>query len=301
MPLTKSDVPNLLEDGLKTVFFEAMDATIGDYERIATIVPSESDEESYPWLGAVPSMREFKDERMPLGLLEHSYSIKNKTWESSIAVEREAIEDDKFGQIRLRVQSLAREAKRHVDELVFGLLKNGFATTCYDGQYFFDTDHSEGDSGTQSNKGTTALDASALQAAITAMMKYKDDRGKFLGVVPDLLVVPPDLQWSAMELLESTYWPEEGTTTAKQASNVLKGKLDLLVSPYLTDTSDWFVLSTKGIVKPVILQSRMPMEFAALEADSESGFMRDQYIYGVRARYNAGYGLWQMAYGSQVA
>jgi phage major head subunit gpT-like protein len=300
MPLTRSDVPNLLEDGLKTVFFEALDATIGDYERIATIVPSESDEEVYPWLGAVPSVREFTDERMPLGLLEHHYTIRNKTWESSIAVERAAIEDDKYGQIKLRVQSLAREVKRHMDELVFTLLKNGFAATCYDGQCFFDTDHSEGESGTQSNKGTSALDAAALQAAITAMMKFKDDRGKLLGAVPDLLVVPPDLQWTAMELLESTYWPEEGSSTAKLASNVLKGKLDLLVSPYLTDTNDWFVLSTKGVVKPVLLQSRTPIEFAALEADSESGFMRDQYIYGVRARYNAGYGLWQMAYGAQV-
>ncbi len=61
------------------------------------------------------------------------------------------------------------------------------------------------------------------------------------------------------------------------------------------------MLSTKGVVKPVILQSRTPIEFAALEADSESGFMRDEYVYGVRARYNAGYGLWQMAYGSQVS
>jgi len=300
MPLTKSDMPNLLEDGLKTVFFEALDATIGDYQRVATIVPSGSDEESYPWLGAVPSVREFVDERMPLGLLEHNYTIRNKTWESSIAVERAAIEDDKYGQIKLRVQSLAREAKRHVDELVFTLIKSGFTGICCDGQYFFDTDHSDGESGNQSNKGTSALAAASLQAAITAMMKYKDDRGKFLGIVPDLLVVPPDLQWTAMELLESTYWPEAVANSEKHASNVLKGKLDLLVSPYLTDSNDWFVLSTRGVVKPVILQSRTPVEFSALEADSESGFMRDQYIYGVRARYNAGYGLWQMAYGSQV-
>lgn len=301
MPLTRSDVPNLLEDGLKAVFFEALDATIGDYERIATIVPSESDEENYPWLGAVPAVREFVDERMPLGLLEHNYTIRNKTWESSVAIERAAIEDDKYGQIRLRIQSLAREARRHMDELVFTLLKNGFSSTCYDGQYFFDTDHASGESGTQSNKGTSALEASSLQAAITAMMKFKDDRGRALGVTPDLLVVPPDLQWAAMELLESTYWPEEGSSTAKLSSNVLKGKLDLLVSPYLTDPNDWFVLCTRGVVKPVILQSRTPVEFAALEADSESGFMRDQYVYGVRARYNAGYGLWHMAYGSQVS
>ena len=293
-------MPNLLEDGLKTVFFEALDATIGDYERVATVVPSESDQENYPWLGAVPSVREFVDERMPLGLLEHNYTIRNKTWESSIAIERAAIEDDKFGQIKLRVQSLAREAKRHVDELVFTLLKNGFTGLCSDGQYFFDVDHASGDSGTQSNKGTGALEAVALQAAITAMMKYKDDRGKFLGVRPDLLVVPPDLQWTAMELLESTYRPNEQVDN-KIASNVLRGKLDLVVSPYLTDTNDWFLLSTKGVIKPLILQSRTPVEFAALEADSESGFMRDEYIYGVRARYNAGYGRWQMAYGSQVS
>jgi len=121
-----------------------------------------------------------------------------------------------------------------------------------------------------------------------------------LGVTPDLLVVPPDLQWTAMELLESRYWPGEGSVTAKTASNVLRGKLDLMVSPYLTDTNDWFVLSTKGLVKPIILQSRTPAEFAALESGSENGFMRDEYLYGVRARYNAGYGLWQMAFGSQV-
>jgi phage major head subunit gpT-like protein len=45
----------------------------------------------------------------------------------------------------------------------------------------------------------------------------------------------------------------------------------------------------------------VPVEFAALEGTSENGFMRDQYVYGVRARYNVGFGLWQTAYGSQVA
>jgi phage major head subunit gpT-like protein len=136
------------------------------------------------------------------------------------------------------------------------------------------------------------------------MMKFKDDRGRTLGIVPDLLVVPPDLQWTAMELLNSTYYADliaAGEGEQKLAKNVLKGKLDQLVSPYLTDTNNWFVLCTRGIIKPVIFQSRIPVEFEALEGESESGFMRDQYIYGVRARYNAGYGPWQMAYGSQVA
>lgn len=301
MPIVKSDIPNLLEAGLRAVFFDAYESAVGDWERIATVVPSEQDTEKYAWLGSVPKMREFKDERVPAGLLEHCYSIVNKTWESSIAVDRAALEDDQYGQIKLRVQSLADEARRHQDELVFSLLKDGFAGLCYDGQYFFDTDHAEGESGSQSNKGTTALSATSLQTAITSMSKFKDDKGRIMGVVPDTLVVPPDLKWTAMELLESWLAPDTAANKTDNRRNVLRNSLDLVVSPYLTDANDWFLLCTRRIVKPVIFQSRIPVEFAALEGNSENGFMRDQYVYGVRARYNVGYGLWQLAYGSQVA
>ena len=301
MGVVKSDVPRLLEAGLRTVFFEAYESEPGNWERIASVINSEKDQENYAWLGAVPKMREFKDERMPAGLLGNEYVIRNKTWEASIAVDRAALEDDLYGQIKLRVQGLAAEAKRHMDELVFTLLKNGFSNICSDGQFFFDTDHSSGESGTQSNKGTAALSAASLQAAITAICKFKDDRGKPMGMVPDLLVVPPDLQWTAMELLNSVYYPDLLASGQKLAGNVLKGKLDLMVSPYLSDSNDWFVICTRSIVKPVIFQSRTPIEFSALESDSESGFMRDKYYYGVRARYNAGYGLWQTAYGAQVS
>ncbi len=300
MPIVKSDIPNLLEAGLRAVFFEAYESAVGDWKRIATVVPSEHDTEKYAWLGSVPKMRQFKDERVPAGLLEHNYSIANKTWESSIAVDRAALEDDQYGQIKLRVQSLADEARRHQDELVFSLLKDGFATLCYDGHYFFDTDHAEGESGTQSNKGTSPLAASSLQAAITEMSKLKDDRGRIMGIVPDTLVVPPDLKWTAMELLESWYAPDTAADKSDGRRNVLRHSLDLIVSPYLTNGSDWFLLCTKRIIKPVIFQSRIPIEFAALEGNSENGFMRDQYVYGVRARYNVGFGLWQLAYGSQV-
>lgn len=301
MPIVKSDIPKLLEAGLRAVFFDAYESAVGDWEQIATVVPSEHDTEKYAWLGSVPKMREFKDERVPAGLLEHDYSIKNKTWEASIAVDRAALEDDQYGQIKLRVQNLADEARRHQDEIVFSLLKDGFSALCYDGQYFFDTDHSEGESGTQSNKGTSALSASSLQTAITAMSKFKDDKGRVMGIIPDTLVVPPDLKWTAMELLESIYAPETETGKTETRKNILRHALGLTVSPYLTDSNDWFLACTRRVVRPIIFQSRTPVEFSALEANSENGFMRDQYVYGVRARYNVGYGLWQCAYGASVS
>jgi len=296
MAVVKSDIPQLLLAGLKAIFFDAYTAAPTNWEQIATVVPSEKDTEQYAWLGSVPKMREFTDERLPAGLLEHDYSIKNKTWEASIAVDRAALEDDQYGQIKLRVQSLAEETKRHQDELVYTLLAAGFADTlgvCYDGQYFFDDDHSEGDSGTQSNVGSSSLDIDSLKATFIAMMKFKDDKGKPMGIIPDTLIIPADLQWTAQELILSVY----GKDWIGQDNVMSKAGLSIIVSPYLTDTNDWILACTKRIVKPVIFQNRIPVEFDALEGNSENGFMRDQYVYGVRARYNVGYGLWQMAYG----
>ncbi len=304
MALVKSDISNLLLAGIRTEFFRAYDSTEGmsDFQNVCTIVDSGKDTETYAWLGSTPKMREWKDERLPQALLEHSYSIKNKTWEASIAVDRAAIEDEQYGQIRVRVQSLAEEVRRHADEVVFGLLKDGFTGLAYDGKAFFANDHSEGDSGTVDNLGSGAISASNLKASIIAMRKFKDDKGKPMGVVPNVVCVSPDQQWDALELTRSPIQvyagiPSTASSSGSDYINVLQGSVTVIVSPYLTDSTDWFLLDTRGAVKPLIFQSRMPVEFASLENESETGFMRDQYIYGVRARYNVGYGLYQRAYG----
>jgi phage major head subunit gpT-like protein len=36
---------------------------------------------------------------------------------------------------------MGQAAVRHPEELVFSLLASGFTTACYDGQFFFDSDH----------------------------------------------------------------------------------------------------------------------------------------------------------------
>ena len=302
--LVKSDIPHHLLAGLKTIFDEEYMTPrpgVGDGMRIATLVPSTKDTEDYAWLGAGPAMREFKDERLPRGLAEYDYTIKNKTWEASIGVDVAALEDEQYGHIKLRIQDMAQRTKAHQDKLIFQLLAAGFTTLCYDGQYFFDTDHSEGDSGTQSNKGTTALGATSLTAGIVAMMKIKDDTGEIMGVIPDLLVVPPDLGPTAWTLLNSVYFPEN----ANMGANYLgpsgwQPKLGLVTSAFLTDTNNWYLLATNRTLKPIVFQERVPVKFDSLEGASETGFMRDKYVYGVRARYNVGYGLWQNAYGAIV-
>lgn len=63
----------------------------------------------------------------------------------------------------------------------------------------------------------------------------------------------------------------------------------------------WFLIDDTQPVKPLIWQERIPYQFQSLVKDTdEHVFAHDEYLYGVRARVNAGYGLWQMAYASKA-
>jgi phage major head subunit gpT-like protein len=301
MPLVRSDLLSLMEAGLRTEFFRAYrqlsESSI--VPRIATIVRTNLPTQKYGWLGSVPAMRAFIDERIPAGLRAYEYAISDQVWEASSAVERRALEDEQYDMIRMRVQDLALEATRHREQLVINaLLTNGIT---YDGKPLFSTTHAEGDSGTQSNILNGALATETLQEAIAQMMGIRDDRGRPMGIMPDTLLVGPSLQWLAMELLESPVVVQTNTTgNYTPYRNVLQGKLRLIVSPYIAGdhAEKWFLLDTSRAVRAVILQERrdVPVEFAALDRPTtESVFMRDLVFYGIRARYGVGYGLWQTA------
>jgi phage major head subunit gpT-like protein len=263
--------------------------------------------QKYAWLGMVPPMREFLDERRPQGMASNAVTIEDKVFESSIAVDRRAIEDDQLDLIRLRVRDLAFRVAAHRTQIVVEALAAGFTATGYDGASLFNTSHAVGTT-TYGNRTTSALSASSLAEGMNAMMGVPDEHGIALGIVPDTLVVGPKLQWTARELIESPVVVYKGNATDNAGStpykNAFQGRVDLVVSPYLTGASDdyWFLLDTKRPIRSVILQQRsdVPVEFSALEASSgsESAWMRDRYHYGVRARYNVGYGLWQTAYGA---
>lgn len=310
MPLTRSDIPNLLLSGIRDLFFETYNGVRAqaNWAPLVMTVDSNKDMESYAWLGQIPSMQEWISERVIKSMNESKYTLTNKLWESTLGVDRTAIEDDMYGQIRIKVRSLAEEAARHTEQLIFDTIKSGGGATyglCYDGQYFFDSDHANTGAEyttSQSNTGSTALSSAAVQAAIKAMRKVKDDRGVPMGINPTHLVVPPDLEFTALEILNSVLNPDATAATyaANTKANVLAGRLQLIVSPYLTDTTDWFLFDCSRSIKPIILQTRTAAEIEALESGSTGGFMRDQYLYGVRERKAVGYGLWQLAYGSIV-
>ena len=163
---------------------------------------------------------------------------------------------------------------------------------------FFGT-HTQGSP--QSNKGTDALNATSLQAAITAMMRFTDDQGRPAGTRPNVLVVPPELYWEATSLLTSAEYPDPISTAAQDlAANPLRGMLTLLATPYLSSPTNWFLLDTARVVRALVLQMRKEFEFGALEGSSENGFLRDQFLYGCAPGTTRASGTGGAAFGSQA-
>ncbi|MHB8808961.1 MAG: Mu-like prophage major head subunit gpT family protein [Desulfobulbaceae bacterium] len=111
------------------------------WNKVATEVPSTTGTEAYGWLGQLPGMREWVGDRHIHNLSTHDYSIKNKKFELTVGVPEDSVSDDQYGVYAPLMETLGQSASEHPDQLVFALLAAGFATACYDKQYFFDTDH----------------------------------------------------------------------------------------------------------------------------------------------------------------
>ena len=156
MLINRSNLADMFR-GFQVIFLDAWQQAPSMYGQVATTVPSTGSEEHYAWLGTMPRFREWLGDRVVNSISTGDYTIKNKPFELTIGVDRDHIEDDKIGVYRPMIQALGAESKTHPDELVFALLAAGFSTLCYDGQYFFDTDHpvvnADGSMGTWSNFG----------------------------------------------------------------------------------------------------------------------------------------------------
>ncbi len=293
----------LVASGLKSSFFERFNAVTTFYQDLCTEIPSTKDKENYKWLGATPKMREWGTGRLARGIRTESYDISNQKYESTIEVDRDEIDDDQTGQIKIRVNEIAVQAATHKDFLVSDLLKNGATSgfNSYDGVSFFNDAHASGASGNQDNKlaattttdpnnPTTAEFKKALTAAIAALLGFKNDQGDPLSITATGLacVVPPSMYLTALEAVSATL--------VGNNSNILQGAARVIAYPWLAGApTKFYTLKLDVIIRPFIFQNRSPIEFNALDENSDEGFRREKFLYGVRARYAVTYGHWAYA------
>lgn len=156
MIVNRSNLRNMFV-AFVAAFTKGLNSAEPDYSEFVMEVPSTTKSNEYGWLGKITKFREWIGDRVIQSLAQHGYTIKNKSFENTVGVDRDDIEDDNLGIYTPIMQQLGQDAQLHPAELVYDILQKGFTNKCYDGQNFFDTDHpvilADGSEGSVSNYG----------------------------------------------------------------------------------------------------------------------------------------------------
>ena len=283
--------------GLTAKFDAGMETAQPFYPDVCTTVNSTGADEQYGWLGSMPGVREWLGDRSFKSLRGAKFTLENKKWETSVAIEKDDIDDDRLGMYGPVLEQLGQEAAQHPDELLITAIEAGESTACFDGQFFFDTDHSWGDSGTQDNDltsaaatgtaPTTAEFISAYRGAVSALLGFKNDQGKLLNrpSVARLngltLVVPLAMRAVAYDAVESQI--------LSQSTNVVIDRPNIVCLPGLASAAKFYVFNTGARLRPFVFQARKPLS-RQMKGMDDAEFKDVKFM--ADARYNLGYLAW---------
>ena len=210
----------------------------------------------------------------------------HETIAMGFSITEEAMEDNLYDSLSARyTKSLARAMAFTKQVKAASILNNGFnsAFTYGDGQALFSTAHPLVSGGTNSNRPATAADLNetSLEAAVIQIAGWTDERGLLIAAKPRKLIVPPQLQFVATRLLETSL--RVGTTD--NDINALKNNGSIpegyTVNHFLTDTNAWFL--TTDVPNGLKHFVRVPLA-TSMDADFDTGNNR----YKARERYSFG-------------
>jgi phage major head subunit gpT-like protein len=284
-----------LRVGLQATFQTAFDETTPEWERFAQRMQTTNDTESFNWLEGMPTVKQWVDDAQFETFSADTWEISWEKWQAGIVVAREDIVDDKLGNVLPRIGDLGAVVRRHPGVRLFQKLKAGDSQVCFDGEYFFDTDHP----GSQSNKITGALTSATLNQ-MKALFSYRRDRlGNLVPSRMTHLVVPPALEMTARAILQPTTLANGATNLDNNAQS--NSPVQLIVEPELQNGADgsavkWYGFDLSRPIKPFVYLEREGVNLDAQDnADSDNVFLRQIYRYNAWYRGDVSYLFWQLA------
>lgn len=298
------------------MFYEELQAAMAAswVSRIGMHFNSDQDFETYPWLGQSPAMREWIGGRQAKGFIANLIIVRNKHFEATIQFLLKDLRRDKTGQVRVRIGELAERAATHWASLLSTLIAGGATGLCYDGQYFFDTDHSDpGADYVTSQSNTISVDISALPtqvhgvvaapaveemgqsilAGVSAIQSFLDDRGEPQNENAKnfLVMVPTSLNQVAVNALAQPLMAGAAVQTASPDLHI-----EVANNPRLNAWTDKFaVFRTDGRQKSFIMQEETGVQVKAKAEGSEYEFDNDAHQYGIDSWRAVAYGQWRDA------
>lgn len=179
----------------------------------------------------------------------YSREIINLAYGIGTTITYEMMRYDQYSKFKQLPQQLAASVRKTEETVVHNLLNNGFSTAATptltaDGLSLFNAAHRlvADNATTQRNTPATASDLSqtALEQMYIDVSNFVDDQNLPIVVTPKKLIVPNELQHLARKILGTEYEVGSANNTINPVSSA-RMPLDLIITPYLTDTDAWFV------------------------------------------------------------
>jgi hypothetical protein len=297
--LIKEGWANLLEPGIREWFFVGADRVPSLLDTQYDVLGSTRDTEHMQGVGAVSpdAWEEYsKTGIVPMVSFDAGYekTFTHTTYLVELPIKVELIEDNQYANVIDAAQQLgeAAQLKREVDRA--SLYNNAFNSSFLgpDAVALCSNSHPNGPENagvTQDNNFTLALTKDNVSTIRQNMMAFTDDKGSLISVIPDTLVVPPELEDAAIVIAQSLLDP----TSGNNAINPQSGRWKVEVDHYLTDANAWFMVDSIKRKRHVKWFNRVPMS-AVLDRVVSRAFA----VYNARMRYSFGWRHWTWIAGS---
>ena len=300
----------LVEPRLRRAFYIGF----GQEDRRQSVIPevfnvqgsSMVDEKLFPIGGLASTGWNFEDS----GRVQYDEAVKgyeetltHHEFAKGVIIERKLIDDNRIARAIAMVEALGDSAFRMREKAGANVFINAFSSATSETLDDYGTDATGADlvalcstahprnpldSTTDSNEGTLAISAANLSTTRQLMMDFVDMRGDLINAMPDLLLVPNELEDTARIAVGSAQDPD----SANNAINPQNGRYRVVVWNYLTDANSWFLIDSGKMRNSLLWYDRIPLEFGR-----EQDFDTFQAKFRAYSRFSLGWSDWRFIYG----
>lgn len=312
--MDKEQFPVGLKADLAVAFSEGRQAANDqEWRQLIDVVPTTSSAKTEVFYGDKGELRRWRGERQPSAFSEYKQVITLDDWEMTETIKRQVLDDDQTGGLLRRMignfglaveTSLKKKTEEH--------LRRGVSYKCFDTNMFFSDNHVYTDSsgatrGTvQSNMdlGGSQLDTSTISADERAFASLLSDKDHVLGMRLTHVGVKRGSanHRVAREIANSQYTIEVSTVKGAMTNNIFQGAFGIIPMDYGIGDTEWYTFDLSDpAYKPVKVLSHSVspgfnnLEYTQLLTDSDTGFWRNEFAFGVFGRFDWNPGDWRTA------
>ena len=302
MAISRSQLVKELEPGLNALFGMEYARYEGEH---AEIFDTESSDRAFEeevmlvGFGNAPTKTEGAGVDFDDANEAYTARYSHETVALAFALTEEAIEDNLYDRLGARyTKALARSMAHTKQVKAAAVLNNAFNSsfTGGDGVELCSLVHPLGMGGTFANEPSTAADLNetSLENALIDISTFVDERNMIIALRGAKMIIPPQLQFIADRLLESTLRPSTADNDINAVKNMGMVPEGYTVNHFLTDPDAFFIKTDapNGFKH----FERSPMR-TNMEADFDTGNMR----FKARERYSFGFSDPRCVFGSPGA